>query len=116
MNANDKVGLFPTTRGQDLLGRLNPNPSGSQAIADVNCFEAMDILLEIQQADLTSRSATRTPQSFQGSRVTGPPAGPAMSRRMACPEPTPQSHRTLSEIKGNNAGTAATPGNQSVVI
>jgi hypothetical protein len=32
---------------------LNSNPSGSQAIADVNRFQAMDILLEIQQADKT---------------------------------------------------------------
>ncbi len=33
---------------------LNTNPSGSQAIADVNRFQAMDIVLEIQQADGTS--------------------------------------------------------------
>jgi hypothetical protein len=33
---------------------LNTNPSGSQAIADVNRFQAMDISLEIQQADGTS--------------------------------------------------------------
>jgi hypothetical protein len=33
---------------------LNSNPSGSQAIADVNRFQTMDILLEIQQADGTS--------------------------------------------------------------
>src|SRR5258708_2397258 len=33
---------------------LNSNPSGSQAIADVNRFQAMDIVLEIQQADGTS--------------------------------------------------------------
>jgi hypothetical protein len=33
---------------------LNTNPSGSQGIADVNRFQAMDILLEIQQADGTS--------------------------------------------------------------
>src|SRR6266404_8626741 len=32
---------------------LNTNPSGSQAIADVNRFQAMDIVLEIQQADGT---------------------------------------------------------------
>jgi hypothetical protein len=33
---------------------LNSNPSGSQAIADVNRFQAMDIVFEIQQADGTS--------------------------------------------------------------
>jgi len=33
---------------------LNSNPSGSQAIADVNRFQAMDTLLEIQQADGTA--------------------------------------------------------------
>ncbi len=33
---------------------LSTNPSGSQAIADVNRFQTMEILLEIQQADGTS--------------------------------------------------------------
>ncbi len=33
---------------------LNSNPSGSQAIADVTRFQAMDIVLEIQQADGTA--------------------------------------------------------------
>ena len=33
---------------------LSTNPSGSQAIADVNRFQAMDISLEVQQADGTS--------------------------------------------------------------
>lgn len=33
---------------------LSSNPSGSQGIADVNRFEAMDIVLEIQQADGTA--------------------------------------------------------------
>jgi hypothetical protein len=32
---------------------LSSNPSGSQAIADVNRFQTMDILLELQQADGT---------------------------------------------------------------
>jgi hypothetical protein len=33
---------------------LNANPSGSQAIADVNRFQAMDIVFEIQQGDGSS--------------------------------------------------------------
>jgi uncharacterized protein (TIGR03437 family) len=50
---------------------LNSNPSGSQGIADVNRFQAMDILFEIQQADGTSIG------SIVLSGVTGgiPPVG-----------------------------------------
>jgi hypothetical protein len=36
---------------------LASNPSGSQAIADINRFQTMDVLLEIQQADGTSIGA-----------------------------------------------------------
>jgi uncharacterized protein (TIGR03437 family) len=36
---------------------LSANPSGSQSISDVNRFEAVDILFEIQQADGTSIGA-----------------------------------------------------------
>jgi hypothetical protein len=43
-----------TTLARNIFVNLNTNPSGSQAIADVNRFQAMDILLEIQQADGTS--------------------------------------------------------------
>jgi len=40
--------------GRNYWVGLNINPSGSQAIADVNRFQAMEISLEIQQADGTS--------------------------------------------------------------
>lgn len=40
-----------TTVARNVFLMLNPNPSGSQAIADVTRFEHMDIVLEIQQAD-----------------------------------------------------------------
>jgi uncharacterized protein (TIGR03437 family) len=43
-----------TTLARNVWVNLNTNPSGSQAIADVNRFQAMDILLEIQQADGTA--------------------------------------------------------------
>ncbi len=43
-----------TTFARNLFVNLNPNPSGSQAIADINRFQAMEILLEIQQADGTA--------------------------------------------------------------
>jgi hypothetical protein len=39
---------------RNIFVNLNTNPSGSQAVADVNRFQAMDIVLEIQQADGTS--------------------------------------------------------------
>lgn len=47
---------------------LSSNPSGSQAIADVNRFQATDIVLEIQQADGTAIGAILL------SGVTGGPA------------------------------------------
>jgi hypothetical protein len=40
-----------TTFTRNLWVNLNANPTGSQAIADINRFQTMDILLEIQQAD-----------------------------------------------------------------
>lgn len=43
-----------TTVGRQFWVGLNINPSGSQAITDVNRFQTMDIVLEIQQADGTS--------------------------------------------------------------
>ena len=43
-----------TTLARDLWMNLSGNPSGSQAIADIRRFQAMEILLEIQQADGTS--------------------------------------------------------------
>jgi uncharacterized protein (TIGR03437 family) len=43
-----------TTVGRQFWVGLNTNPSGSQAIADVNRFQTMDIILEIQQADGTA--------------------------------------------------------------
>ncbi len=43
-----------TTVGRQFWVGLNANPSGSQAVADVTRFQAMDITLEIQQADGTS--------------------------------------------------------------
>ena len=43
-----------TTLGRQFWVGLNANPSGSQAIADVSRFQAMDIILEIQQADGTA--------------------------------------------------------------
>jgi hypothetical protein len=43
-----------TTFARNLYVSLNPNPSGSQAVADINRFQAMEILLEIQQADGTA--------------------------------------------------------------
>jgi hypothetical protein len=43
-----------TTLARNLFVSLNANPAGSQAIADVNRFQAMEILLEIQQADGTA--------------------------------------------------------------
>jgi uncharacterized protein (TIGR03437 family) len=43
-----------TTVAKDIWFNLNANPSGSQAIADVNRFQPMDIVLEIQQADGSS--------------------------------------------------------------
>src|SRR5439155_18189345 len=46
-----------TAVGRQFWVGLNTNPSGSQAIADVNRFQAMDIILEIQQADGTSVGA-----------------------------------------------------------
>ena len=42
------------TVGRNFWVGLNTNPSGSQAIADVTRFQAMDIVLEIQQADGTA--------------------------------------------------------------
>jgi hypothetical protein len=42
-----------TTFARNLFVNLNPNPSGSQAIADISRFQAMEILLEIQQGDGT---------------------------------------------------------------
>jgi hypothetical protein len=50
---NGKKSKGATVARMNWVG-LNTNPSGSQAIADVNRFEAIDILLEIQQADGTS--------------------------------------------------------------
>jgi len=43
-----------TSVGRNYWVGLNTNPSGSQATADVNRFQAMEISLEIQQADGTS--------------------------------------------------------------
>jgi hypothetical protein len=43
-----------TTMARDLWFNLNPNLSGSQGIADINRFQAMDVVLEIQQADGSS--------------------------------------------------------------
>ena len=43
-----------TTFARNLYVNLNPSPSGSQAIADISRFQAMEILLEIQQADGTA--------------------------------------------------------------
>jgi hypothetical protein len=43
-----------TTFARNLYVNLNPNPSGSQAVADISRFQAMEILLEIQQADGTA--------------------------------------------------------------
>jgi hypothetical protein len=43
-----------TTVGRQFWVGLNTNPSGSQAVADVTRFQAMEISLEIQQADGTS--------------------------------------------------------------
>jgi hypothetical protein len=43
-----------TTFARNLFVNLSANPSGSQAIADVNRFQAMETVLEIQQADGTA--------------------------------------------------------------
>jgi hypothetical protein len=43
-----------TTFARNLYVNFNPNPSGSQAVADINRFQAMEILLEIQQTDATA--------------------------------------------------------------
>ena len=43
-----------TTVARNLFVNLNTNPTGSQAVADINRFQPMEILLEIQQADGTS--------------------------------------------------------------
>ena len=43
-----------TTFARNLFVNLSATPSGSQAIADVNRFQAMETLLEIQQADGTA--------------------------------------------------------------
>ena len=43
-----------TTLGRQYWVGLNANPSGSQAVADATRFQAMDIILEIQQADGTA--------------------------------------------------------------
>ena len=43
-----------TTFARNLYVNLNPSPSGSQAIADISRFQAMEMLLEIQQADGTA--------------------------------------------------------------
>jgi uncharacterized protein (TIGR03437 family) len=43
-----------TTVARNTWLNVNTNPSGSQAIADINRFQAMEIVLEIQQADGSS--------------------------------------------------------------
>lgn len=40
-----------STVARNVWMNVNTNPSGSQGIADINRFQMMDILLEIQQAD-----------------------------------------------------------------
>lgn len=40
-----------TTFARNLFVNFSPNPSGSQAVADISRFQTMEILLEIQQAD-----------------------------------------------------------------
>src|ERR1035437_5751987 len=56
---------------------LNCNPSGSQAIADVNRFEAMDILLKTQKADGTSIGTIVLTGVTGGAPPLGPPkSGP----------------------------------------
>lgn len=43
-----------TSFGRNIYVNFNPNPSGSQATADISRAQAMEILLEIQQADGTA--------------------------------------------------------------
>jgi hypothetical protein len=43
-----------TTFARNLFVNLSSNPSGSQAVADINRFQAMETLLEILQADGTA--------------------------------------------------------------
>lgn len=43
-----------TTFAKDTWVSFNPKPSGSQAVADISRFQAMEIVLEIQQEDGTA--------------------------------------------------------------
>lgn len=52
---------------------LSSNPSGSQAIADVNRFQAMDVMFEIQQADGTSLGTIALSGLTGGSPPPGAP-------------------------------------------
>lgn len=59
-----------STLARNLFVNLNANPSGSQAIANINRFQAMEILLEIQQEDGTAVG------TLVLTGVTGGPAPP----------------------------------------
>lgn len=64
------------TVARNLWFNLNSNPTASQAIADINRFQAMDIVLEIQLADGTSVG------SIALTGLTGgapPPGGPRIA-------------------------------------
>ena len=54
-----------TTFARNLFVNFSPNPSGSQAVADISRFQAMEILLEIQQADGT-RGRNHRPDRSDG--------------------------------------------------
>jgi hypothetical protein len=60
-----------TTFARNLYVNFNPNPSGSQALADINRAQAMEILLEIQQADGTAVGTI----VLTGVTAGGPPLG-----------------------------------------
>ncbi len=69
-----------TTFARNLFVNLNANPSGSQAIADINRFQAMEILLEIQQADGTAVGTIVLTGVTGGAAPPGAPkAGPTGS-------------------------------------
>jgi hypothetical protein len=66
-----------TALARNLFVSLNANPTGSQAIADVNRFQAMEILLEIQQADGTAIGTILLTGATGGAAPPGAPkAGP----------------------------------------
>jgi hypothetical protein len=60
-----------TVFARNLYVNFNPNPSGSQAVADISRAQAMEILFEIQQADGTAIGTI----VLTGVTSGGPPPG-----------------------------------------